>query len=201
MIEVANADSPYDLSHIIVPIGKYREFEGESLTGVTVHLIPPVMESADAIIDASGGGGTSFKIQKMTFIYDYSKRIVDYFFIKFSSSSGKLTIENIALSSPTPAGENKHQTGLIKIESGSADFTNVSFKNIIMEKGSVINTNINTGNKCVIDGCSFSDCKIMGDNGGGSCIHAYGEGSLELKWLKILNCGAGFGGGLYTEVC
>jgi hypothetical protein len=85
-----------------------------------------------AIIDASnnnGGGLTTVKFVNVGLKYNFVEG-KDYCFIKFSSISGNVIMEDVYLCS-TSADNGKRHTGcVIKIILGGGVFTYVSFKDI-----------------------------------------------------------------------
>jgi hypothetical protein len=166
----------YGLSHVVVPAGKLRSFEGYEAgaeTGVRISLAAPADGSGGAIIDASDnseGLVTTVKFVRMSLMYEHIEGNSDYCFIKFSSLSGTVVMEDVVLCSRNPNEGKKHPGSVIKIMSGGGIFTRVSFRDIFMKEGSLIELE---GGGLTVDSCIFSGVS-SGEEGTADCgvIHA-----------------------------
>jgi hypothetical protein len=163
-LSIGNSAIDYYIEHLFVPSGKTRSFKGASKEGVVIKL--NAVRDSDAVIDASGGGDTLVSFEKMTFNYMYPEGNENYCFLKFSSTSKSLTLEDVDFSSPT-AGEKKHRTSVIKVTSSCAVFRRVSFRNLRVASGSVIEL---SGGPLTVDGCTFSN--VVSGEGNGAAIKA-----------------------------
>jgi hypothetical protein len=166
-INISNAE--YSISHIVVPGGKLRSFEGESKTEVRIGLTA----SDVSIIDASNddeGGSTIVKFVNVSLAYNYVEG-KDYCFIKFSSISGSVIMEDVDLYSAGADNGKRHPGCCVKIISGCGVFTHVLFKDISSKRGSLIELE---GGPLHVDSCDFTGIigGVDGNTVDGGVLHA-----------------------------
>jgi hypothetical protein len=103
----------------------------------------------------------------MVLTYMYVERNGNYCFLKFASTTGTLTMEDVYFSSPQPEGGKKHPKSVIKVMGGKIVLTGMWFEDLEMLRGSVIELE---GGLLTVDGCKFTN--INSGGGEGSSIHA-----------------------------